>query len=73
MTPKTYSEWHECITVKCKIRLTVDFALERLKALENYQDPQTKRFCEIYGETHRQQVVSWMQKALEELQHPRLK
>ncbi len=60
--PTTYDEWFHCITVKCRVRLTPEFARERIAALGNVESPEAVRFAKIYGQTHRERVVEWYQR-----------
>lgn len=61
--PTTYSDWRECIEVRCKIPLTSAFIKERLTELENGTHPKTKTFEKLYGEEHLQRTISWFRQA----------
>lgn len=64
MIPRTYEEWHRCITRDCDITLTRAFVQERIAALSNEDHPETQRFIQLYGDLHRQGVVGWYERAL---------
>ena len=64
LIPTSYSEWYECITVKCKIPMTRSFIQERLSILEDLNQKETKKFSSLYGEQHLNEVVSWYRLAL---------
>ena len=57
--PTTFDEWFHCITVKCKISLTPEFARKRIAALEDPKSAEAAGFAKIYGEAHRERVVEW--------------
>lgn len=61
--PATYAEWRHCITVSCGIRLTRTYAEQRLDAMRDLNDAQTRRFIELYGREHHERVVNWFYKA----------
>jgi hypothetical protein len=67
MIPRTYDDWHRCITVDCGITLTRAFVLERLTILSDDQHPETKRFIQLYGEPHRRGLVTWYERAFNAL------
>ena len=48
--PRSYSEWRECITVRCGILFTPTFIAERLHSLMNPEEPKTREFVDKYGE-----------------------
>jgi len=62
-TPQSYEEWRHCIIVKCGLELTPDYISERLSALNNNDDYQTKRFIVLYGEHYLQRVIEWFRRA----------
>lgn len=66
MIPGTYAEWQACIVKKCGLQLTIPFLSERIQCLSDDTQPYTKDFIRCYGERHRQQVLLWLIKALEE-------
>lgn len=59
MIPKTYEEWKKCILIDCKINLTSEFVKERITTLENIDNQETKRFINLYGGNHYQNILSW--------------
>ena len=60
---QTFDEWKEALTVRCRIKLTPEYAAERIKALQNPQDRTTREFVKVYGENYLQQVIRWFEKA----------
>lgn len=62
MIPKTFDEWKNCIVNDCKIKLTDAFVQSRLKVYENRKNPETRKFIELYGENHLNNVVYWLKK-----------
>ncbi len=61
-----YNAWVECITVDCKTELTVPFIETRIKALRNGKDKQTRRYVQLYGEAHLEEVIGYFEHALKE-------
>lgn len=59
MIPQTFEEWVNCIVNDCKIELTEEFASKRLETYENSTHPETKKFLELYGETHLNNIKKW--------------
>jgi len=59
MIPHTYDEWIDCLVKHCKILLTKDFAMERIAVYQNKNNPETKKFIELYGESHWQNILHW--------------
>ena len=64
---QNYEEWKHCITVKCKIPLTADYASKRISALQNVRDPVTSRFVELYGDAYRLRIIDWFERARDEV------
>lgn len=64
MIPQTLDEWEECITKKCKINLTKEFAAERLAVYQDRNNAETKKFIAIYGEQHLQNIIDWYKRIL---------
>jgi hypothetical protein len=62
MIPYTFSDWKNCIVNDCKIKLTKDFANERLAIYTNRQHIETKTFISLYGEQHHTNIVNWLEK-----------
>ena len=60
MIPQTYNDWRNCIIHDCNINLTKEFAEERLKIYNDSDNPQTKKFVELYGSQHLFNVISWL-------------
>lgn len=67
MLPQTFEEWENCITNDCNIKLTKDFTMSRLKVYENKKSPETKKFVQLYGEEHLNNVIYWLRRAGERL------
>ncbi|MEM6512270.1 MAG: hypothetical protein AAF660_04605 [Pseudomonadota bacterium] len=61
--PRTYEQWHHCITVECGIPLTREFVDERLKIWRDEQADTTKRFRKVYGDAHWRAVIGWFEQA----------
>lgn len=57
--PMTYEAWVYCITVKCNIPLTPEFASQRAAALGDATSAEAVKFVQLYGEPHRARVVEW--------------
>lgn len=66
MIPNSYDEWKHCITVTCRQALTPEYITGRLEALRSPDDPGTRRFRELYGSEHLNDIQSWFERALEE-------
>lgn len=62
MIPQTFEEWKNCIVNDCKINLTKEFAQARLRVYENAKHPETRKFVELYGEQHLNNVIYWYKK-----------
>ena len=62
MVPQTFEEWKSCIVNDCKIRLTKAFAQKRLSVYENAGHPETRKFIELYGKQHLDNVIYWFKK-----------
>ncbi|HWL09839.1 MAG TPA: hypothetical protein VNQ76_15645 [Planctomicrobium sp.] len=65
--PRTYQEWKECITVRCRIPLTHEFITRRLNELRNPDDPSTREFVRKYGQDYTDPVIGWFASAEGEL------
>lgn len=61
--PQTYEEWEHCITVDCGIPLTPRYVADRITALENRRDYQTRKFIEYWGEAHYAKTLEWFHQA----------
>ena len=71
--PRNYDEWKHCITQKCSISLTKKYVQERIIALSNVNNNQTKKFIETWGPSHHERTLGWFQKAAQEIRHKQLK
>lgn len=63
----TFEEWKNCIVNECKIKLTKDFVANRLKVYEDKRNSETKKFIQLYGEQHLNNIIFWLNKAAKEL------
>lgn len=61
MIPQTFEQWKHCIVDECQIRLTKEFANQRLEVYKNKQHPETSRFIQLYGEQHLNNIITWFQ------------
>ena len=61
MIPETFEQWRACIVNDCKIHLTPEFAAQRLAVYQDRQHVETKKFIELYGEQHLNNVIAWFQ------------
>ena len=66
--PTSYEDWKHCITVKCNIPLTSKYVHDRILALTDTSDYQTKRFIETWVELHYASTLSWFHQAAQELE-----
>ena len=66
--PTSYEDWKRCITVKCNIPLTSKYVHDRILALTDTNDYQTKKFIETWGERHYASTLSWFHQAAQELE-----
>lgn len=64
---ETYEQWKHCITRVCGIPLTLPYIEERIAALRNPADHETRRFISSWGEPHLQRVIGWFLQARQEL------
>ena len=60
----SFDEWLDCITNKCKINLDKEFAKKRLEVLTNPMMEETKKFKELYGDKHLENVIHWYKQIL---------
>ena len=65
---KTYDDWKHCITVLCRMPLTLDYVEQRLAALRDPADHRTQKFIATWGEAHLARVIGWFEQAERELQ-----
>jgi len=66
-TPRSYGEWHTCITVDCGIALTPAYVKTRLAKLRDEDAAETRRFAKLYGEAHLRSVIGWFERAAREV------
>jgi len=62
MIPQTFDEWKDCIVNDCKIDLTKAFAQSRLKVYTDRNNPETRKFIQLYGEGHLNNIIYWLGK-----------
>ena len=65
---ETYDDWKHCITVLCRIPLTLTYVEQRLAALRDPADYGTQKFIATWGEAHLAHVIGWFEQAERELQ-----
>lgn len=61
MIPQNFAEWQICITQHCKTPLTKSFAEQRLAVYTQPQLPETKKFIDLYGQQHLNNIIDWLQ------------
>lgn len=66
MIPRNYEEWIKCIEDDCKIYLTKGFCKERVNTYADEKHPETVRFVDLYGLSHKNNVLNWFYRALNE-------
>jgi len=62
MIPQTFEEWKNCIITDCRINLTQDFAQKRLKVYEDKKNPERRKFIDLYGSYHLENVIRWLKR-----------
>lgn len=62
MIPQTFEQWQNCITNDCKIRLTPEFAQSRLAVYKDNENAETRKFVELYGVQHLENIINWLQR-----------
>jgi len=62
MIAYTFEEWKNCIVNDCKIKLTREFAQERLSVYENPKNPETLKFIKLYGKQHLENIIHWFKR-----------
>lgn len=67
IVPDNYEAWRHCIEVECGLRLDAEYVRQRIAALEDPGDHHTQQLVRRWGESHRQRVVAWFQRARDEL------
>ncbi|MEM8546741.1 MAG: hypothetical protein AAGF46_01135 [Pseudomonadota bacterium] len=65
--PRTYEQWHNCITVECGIPLTAKFVAQRLEVWRDESAQETARFRQLYGDEHWRAVIGWFERAEKEV------
>ncbi|MEM1322549.1 MAG: hypothetical protein AAGG75_19955 [Bacteroidota bacterium] len=67
MVPTTFEEWKNCIVNDCKIKLTRDFVAGRLKVYKAKNNPETRKFVQLYGEQHLNNIIYWLERSSKEI------
>lgn len=67
MIPQTFEEWYNCIVIQCKIKIDRDFIQKRLAVYHNPDNPETKRFIQLYGHHHFNNIINWYNKYEQQL------
>lgn len=67
IVPCSYDDWKHCITMLCRIPLTLAYVEARMAALADPADYGTQRFVQIWGEAHLERVEGWFSQAHGEL------
>lgn len=65
----SYESWKYCITELCEVPLTADYIENRISALNDPNNDHTKKFVDAWGEPHLQKVITWFEKAAQEVKH----
>lgn len=60
---QTYNEWRQALTERCGIKLTPEYARDRIKALQDPNNRTTFEFKQTYGEAYLNQVIRWFEQA----------
>ena len=61
--PGDYKSWRYCIEIKCSLALTPEFLQARIAILGDPHHEESQRFARLYGESYREQVLAWFQRA----------
>ena len=64
---KNYDDWKHCITVLCRIPLTLTYVEHRLAALRDPADQGTQKFIATWGEAHLAHIIGCFEQAEREL------
>jgi hypothetical protein len=59
MIPENFENWKKCLEFNCKIPITKDFAAIRLQIYTDGTNRETKKFVELYGSNHLQNIIKW--------------
>jgi hypothetical protein len=59
MIPQTFEQWHHCITIACKIQLSLTFIEQRLAVLTDDSNAETQNFTALYGREHLANIILW--------------
>ncbi len=63
MVPVSYDAWRHYMTLVHRIPLTSAYCDERIATLQDLDDCGTRVLVAVYGETHRQRLLSWFSMA----------
>lgn len=69
LIPETYEQWKHCITVLCGIKLTKKYLEKRIAIFTDKSNYETRKFIQLYGEKHTNQVLDWFVVASNELEN----
>lgn len=61
MIARTYDDWRRCIEEDCGIALTQEFIKQRLDVYTDASNSETKKFIDLYGAEHLNNIVRWLQ------------
>jgi hypothetical protein len=61
MIPVTFEAWKNCIINDCKIKLTKEFARQRLEIYKDPSKKETQKFVSLYGEKHLKNIIQWLE------------
>lgn len=64
MIPQTFTDWKNCIVNDCKIKLTMEYAEQRLSIYQNTDNEETKKFISLYGSQHHSNIINWFNKVI---------
>ena len=67
MVPTSFEQWKDCIVNDCKIKLTEDFVARRLRVYKARRNPETRKFIELFGEQHLNNIIYWLEKSSQEI------
>jgi hypothetical protein len=59
----SYEQWREAYGARCGIKLTPEYCRERIRALNDPNEPSTAEFVKCYGKDYLRQVVQWFERA----------
>lgn len=63
---QSFSEWREARSGRCGMRLTPEYARQRIAALRNPAEHSVAEFVKDYGGAYLPQLISWFEPAARE-------